>query len=44
MWQKKKKRCHIGCEVMWFMGGRDEVVLTNVLLEKDDPLWLRVPD
>lgn len=30
---------------MWLLGGgRDEVVLTNVLLKKDDLLWLRVPD
>lgn len=38
------QRCHIGCGVMWLVGGRDEVVLTNVLLKKDDLLWLRVPD
>lgn len=25
-------------------GGRFDVVLTNVLLKKDDLLWLQVPD
>lgn len=37
-------RFHIGCRAMWLVGGRDELELTNVLLKKDDLLWLRVPD
>ena len=37
----KKKRCHISWGSMWSVG---VVVLTNVLLEKDDLLWLRVAD
>ena len=37
-------RCHTGCGLKWFGGGRDEVLLPNVSPQKEYLLWLRVSD